>query len=60
MEEAFDDVVRAPSWAVSIPNPAWRAAALSAGYVALYLTLDRLTFIGALHVLDSASANIRG
>ncbi len=49
MEEAIDDVVRAPSWAVSNPSPAWRAAALSAGYVALYLTLDRLTFIGALH-----------
>jgi two-component system, LuxR family, sensor kinase FixL len=27
----------------------WRAAALSVGYVALYLTLDRLSFIGPLH-----------
>jgi PAS domain S-box-containing protein len=52
MEEAVDDVVRAPEWAAPIglsTNPAWRAVALSAGYVALYLTLDRLSFIGALH-----------
>jgi PAS domain S-box-containing protein len=49
MEEVVDDVVRAPNWAVPYTSPVGRAAALSAGYVALYLTLDRLTFIGALH-----------
>jgi two-component system sensor kinase FixL len=52
MEEAVDDVVRPPEWAAPIgwsTNPAWRAAALSVGYVALYLALDRLSFIGALH-----------
>jgi PAS domain S-box-containing protein len=52
MEEAVDDVVRAPEWAAQIDwsiNPACRAVALSVGYVALYLTLDRLSFIGALH-----------
>jgi two-component system, LuxR family, sensor kinase FixL len=52
MKEAVDDVVRAPEWAAPTglsTNPAWRAAALSVGYVALYLVLDRLSFIGALH-----------
>jgi two-component system, LuxR family, sensor kinase FixL len=52
MEEAVDDVVRAPGWAAPIgwsTNPACRAVALSVGYVALYITLDRLSFIGALH-----------
>jgi two-component system sensor kinase FixL len=52
MEEAVDDVVRAPGWAAPIgwsTNPACRAASLSVGYVALYVTLDRLSFIGALH-----------
>jgi integral membrane sensor domain MASE1 len=41
-----------PGSAVSIgwsTTPAWRAAALSAVYIALNLTLDRLTLIGALH-----------
>src|SRR5246127_4677364 len=52
MEEAIDDVVRAPeraapvSWSTKSP---WRAVALSVCYVALYLTLDRLSFVGALH-----------
>jgi two-component system, LuxR family, sensor kinase FixL len=52
MEEAVDDVVRAPEWAAPIgwsTNPACRAISLSVGYVALYITLDRLSFIGALH-----------
>ncbi len=52
MEEAVDDAVRAPGWAAPIgwsTNPACRAASLSVGYVALYVTLDRLSFIGALH-----------
>ena len=30
-------------------NPGWRAVVLSVGYVALYLGLDRLSFVGALH-----------
>jgi len=30
-------------------NCGWRDIALSIGYVALYLALDRLSFIGALH-----------
>jgi len=52
MDEAVDDVVRAPEWAAPLSSRArgsWRTAALSVGYVALYLTLDRLSFIGALH-----------
>jgi small-conductance mechanosensitive channel len=52
MEEAVDDVVRAPGWAAPIgwsTNPACRAVSLSVGFVALYLALDRLSFIGALH-----------
>jgi two-component system, LuxR family, sensor kinase FixL len=52
MEEAVDDVVRAPGWAAPIgwsTNPACRAVSLSVGYVAVYVTLDRLSFIGALH-----------
>jgi PAS domain S-box-containing protein len=52
MEEAVDDVVRAPGWAAPIgwsTNPACRAISMSVGYIALYITLDRLSFIGALH-----------
>jgi PAS domain S-box-containing protein len=51
-EEAVEDIVRAPEraapngWSIS---PVCRAAALSVGYIALYLTLDRLSFIEALH-----------
>jgi two-component system sensor kinase FixL len=51
-KEAVDDAVRTPESAAPIgwsTNPAWRAAALPVGYVALYLTLDRLSFIGALY-----------
>lgn len=51
-KEAVDNAVRVPESAPPIgwsTNPVWRAAALSVGYVALYLTLDRLSFIGALH-----------
>jgi two-component system, LuxR family, sensor kinase FixL len=51
-EEAVDDIARAQDGAAPI---AWcagsgcRAVVLSVGYVALYLTLDRLSFVGALH-----------
>jgi two-component system, LuxR family, sensor kinase FixL len=51
-EEAVDDIMRAQEWAARIGSSAshtWRATALSIGYVALYLTVDRLSFIGALH-----------
>jgi two-component system, LuxR family, sensor kinase FixL len=50
-EEAANDIMRAPEraaplrWSVS---RGYRAVALF-GYVALYLALDRLSFIGALH-----------
>jgi two-component system sensor kinase FixL len=52
MEEAVDDVARAPEWAAPTgwtANHGCRAVALSVGYVVLYLTLDRLSFIGSLH-----------
>jgi hypothetical protein len=51
-EEAANDIMRAREraaplrWSVS---RGYRAVALSIGYVALYLALDRLSFIGALH-----------
>ena len=51
-EEAVDDIMRGRERAAPIgwsANPGWRAVALSVGYVALYLTLDRLSFVGALH-----------
>src|SRR6516165_7265521 len=52
MKEAVDDVVRVPEWATPsglTTTSARRVIPLSVGYVALYLTLDRLSFIGALH-----------
>jgi hypothetical protein len=51
-EEAVDDITRAQEWAARIgcsASHAWRATALSIAYIALYLTLARLSFIGALH-----------
>lgn len=50
--EAVEGIVRArerPSWIGWIISPCCRAVALSVGYVVLYLTLDRVSFIGALH-----------
>jgi two-component system, LuxR family, sensor kinase FixL len=52
MEEAIDDVVRAPQRAAPIgrgTKPLWRAVALSICYIAVYQALDRLSFIGDLH-----------
>src|SRR6516165_7959710 len=53
MEKVVDDVVHVPEWAAPTTgwstNPGYRAAALSLGYLVLYLALDRLSFIGALH-----------
>src|SRR5499427_7105781 len=51
-EAAAHDVTHA--WERALPlgwraNRGWRTIALSIGYVALYLALDRLSFIGALH-----------
>ena len=51
-EEAVDDIMRGRERAAPIgwsANPGWRAVALSVGYVAFYLMLDRLSFVGALH-----------
>jgi two-component system sensor kinase FixL len=52
MEQTIDDALRVPKWAAPIgwiTRSAWKAAALSIAYIALYLTLDRLSFIGPLH-----------
>ena len=52
MEEAIDDVVRTPERAAPVSwgtKPPWRAVALSICYIAVYLALDRLSFIGGLH-----------
>src|SRR6516225_11454494 len=53
MEEAVDlVVVRSAGWAAPLSSRiarTWRTAALSVGYVVLYVTLDRLSFIGPLH-----------
>ena len=52
MDEAVDDTVRVPEWATPLNSrtgATWRMAALSVGFIALYVTLDRLSFIGALH-----------
>jgi PAS domain S-box-containing protein len=51
-EVSVDDITRAKEWGARIgwaASHAWRATALSIAYVALYLTVDRLSFIGALH-----------
>ena len=51
-EEAAHDIIRAPERAAPMGwsgNRGWRAIVLSIGYIALYLALDRLSFIGALH-----------
>ena len=44
-----------PSWAApprSVINRAWAVLALSAGYIAFYMTLDRLSFIEAQHGIN--------
>ena len=51
-EETAYDIRRARERAAPTDRSgklAWRNVALSIGYVALYLALDRLSFIGALH-----------
>jgi PAS domain S-box-containing protein len=52
METTVDDAVPAPKWTAPTGwavNPAGRAIALSAAFAAVYVTLDRISFIGALH-----------
>jgi two-component system sensor kinase FixL len=51
-EEAAHDIIHTRDRAAPIgwsANPGWRGVALPVGFVALYLALDRLSFIGALH-----------
>jgi hypothetical protein len=51
-EEAAHNIIHVRDGAAPIgwsANPGRRAVMLSIGYVALYLALDRLSFIGALH-----------
>ena len=51
-EEAAADVARVPAWAAPVSSRMGRALvvlALSIGYIALYLTLDRFSFIEARH-----------
>jgi PAS domain S-box-containing protein len=51
-QEALGDITRPRRPPGSIgrsASPGWQAVALSVGYIALYLTLDRLSFIAALH-----------
>src|ERR1700740_2083319 len=50
--EAAENVRRVPTWAAPISSRigrVWAVLTLSIGYVALYLTLDRLSFIEAQH-----------
>ena len=55
MEVAVDDIVHVPEWAAP-PSPrarqAWRAIVLSVAYVAVYVTLDRISFIEPLHGIN--------
>ena len=55
MEEAVDDIVHVPEWAAP-PSPRarqlWRAIVLSVAYVAVYLVLDRISFIEPLHGIN--------
>jgi len=51
-EEAAKDLPRVPVWAApasSRIDRAWTVLVLSVGYIALYLTLDRFSFIEAQH-----------
>jgi len=54
-EEAAEDVTRVPAWAAPVSSRMGRALvvlALSISYIALYLTLDRFSFIEAQHGID--------
>ena len=51
-EGAAEDVTRVPAWAAPVSSRMGRALvvlALSIGYIVLYLTLDRFSFIEAKH-----------
>src|SRR5215472_9412540 len=52
METAVEDAVPASKWIAHISwtsNPACRAVALSVAFTAVYMALDRVSFVGALH-----------
>jgi PAS domain S-box-containing protein len=54
-EQAAEDVSRMPGWAAPPRSPigrVWAVLALSVAYIALYLTLDRLSFIEPQHGID--------
>jgi PAS domain S-box-containing protein len=54
-ERVVEHVMRMPAWAAPPRSPtgrAWVVVALSVGYVALYLALDRLSFIEAQHGIN--------
>ena len=54
-EQAAEDVPRVPAWAApprSRIGRGWAVLALSVAYIALYVTLDRLSFIEAQHGIN--------
>ena len=54
-EGAAEDVTRVPVWAAPPRSPigrAWAVLAVSVAYIALYVTLDRLSFIEAQHGIN--------
>jgi PAS domain S-box-containing protein len=54
-EQAAEDVTRMPEWTAPPRSPigrTWTVLALSVAFIALYLTLDRLSFIEAQHGID--------
>jgi PAS domain S-box-containing protein len=54
-QPAAEDVTRIPAWAArpsSLIGRGWAVLALSVAYIALYVTLDRLSFIEAQHGIN--------
>jgi PAS domain S-box-containing protein len=54
-EQAAQDVPRVPAWAAPPRSPIgrfWAVLGLSVAFIALYVTLDRLSFIEAEHGID--------
>jgi PAS domain S-box-containing protein len=54
-EQAAEDLTRMPAWASPPKSPnsrVWAVLALSVGFIALYVTLDRLSFIEAQHGIN--------
>jgi PAS domain S-box-containing protein len=55
VEQAAEGIVPVPAWATPPRSPmgrTWAVLALSVAYIALYLTLDRLSFIEAQHGIN--------